>query len=83
MLVEYKKKWFNPEHVSGITCQKIYHTASTQTVKIYTAMISGSNIEIESSRLNDDLLAQEFIEKSYSELSAFINKHCKEIKCKN
>lgn len=77
MLAEYNGKWFNPVHVSGIIHRKTYHTGSTQTIKIYAVMVSGSIHEVASMKLENDDYAQEYIEKTYDELALFINKNCK------
>jgi hypothetical protein len=97
MLVEYKKKWFNPElvesikvHMSGSTVMQNRIYKRQLYISIYISGNSQMAIPIEVYCDNETIdkcrnleymhgLAEEDLKK----LATFINRHCKETKCKN
>jgi hypothetical protein len=97
MLVEYKKKWFNPELVESI---RVYLSGNTVMqdsiykrqlhITIYISGTSQIDIPVEiycDNTMIDKCRNPEYMnglaESDLNKLAAFINKHCKEPKCKN
>jgi hypothetical protein len=97
MLVEYKKKWFNPELIESIKVHmpgnpvmhdKIYKRQLY--IAIYLSGSSQINIPIEiycNASMIDKCKNPEYMDElaksDLNKLASFINKHCKETKCKN
>jgi hypothetical protein len=97
MLVEYKKKWFNPELVESI---KVYLSGNTVIhdniykrqlyISIYVSGNSQITIPIEIycdnnmiEKCRNPEYMDELAKSDLNKLASFINKHCKETKCKS
>lgn len=97
MLVEYKNKWFNPESVESIIVsisgntvirdgaykrqlQLLIYISGNGQITIQTPIYC-NNEEIDKCR-NQEYMYK-LAEEDLNTLANFINKHCKEIKCKH